>query len=39
LQQFAYRCDRWVASCGHWEVGGDGNRKLVGVNGKQVSKC
>jgi len=22
LQQFAHRCDRWMASCGHWEVGG-----------------
>jgi len=22
LQLFAHGCDRWVASCGWWEVGG-----------------
>jgi len=22
LQLFAYRCDKWVASCGGWKGGG-----------------
>jgi len=20
LQKFVYECDKWVASCGHWDV-------------------
>jgi len=36
LQLFAYRCDKWVASCGRWEVGG---LWALTISGCTVSKC